>query len=284
MPNIDVHGTKLSFDERGHGETVVLLHSSASSSAQWSKLCEHLADRYRVLALDLYGYGKTDPWTGRRSLRLADEAALVAALLPRTARCHLVGHSYGGAVALRLAAERPERLRSLTLIEPVAFHVLAGADAADHALLDGVNEVAGAVRRALDTGDYWAGMARFIDFWNGPGAWACLSDETRAHLGRCVAKIALDFWAVINEETPLEAYRRLDIPALVLSGLGSPLATLRIAELLAETMPRARLAMVGGAGHMLPLTHPEIVNPAIARHLEEAKRGPYDAGRVRQAA
>jgi pimeloyl-ACP methyl ester carboxylesterase len=269
MPTMDVDGATVSYTDEGSGETVVLLHSSASSGEQWSELRQQLAEGYRVLAPDLYGYGGTDRWDGRRPLRLADEAALVGHLMARLpGRVHLVGHSYGGAVALRLALEQSQRLATLTLIEPVAFHLLSDAGLVEEELLDDVRDVADAVSLAAAAGDYWGGMEGFIDFWNGPGAWSRIGDMTRARLCRHLPKIATDFSSTINEETPLEAYRRIDVPTLILCGLEGPLVTYPIAETLAQTLPRGRLAIIGGAGHMLPVTHPEVVNAAIVRHLK----------------
>ena len=127
MPTIELDQARLAYLEVGAGETVVLLHSSASSGAQWRSLCAPLAERFTALAPDLYGYGASDPWPGRAAMTLADEVAPLEALLARRpGPVHLVGHSYGGAVALRLALRAPT-LRSLTLIEPVAFTCCAAA-------------------------------------------------------------------------------------------------------------------------------------------------------------
>src|SRR5437773_377846 len=80
------------------GETVLLLHSSASSGAQWRSLSEILQARWRVLAPDLHGDGRSDRRPGAGSSGLADDATLVDAVIGEGAeRIHLVGHSYGGA-------------------------------------------------------------------------------------------------------------------------------------------------------------------------------------------
>lgn len=273
MPTVDHNGTTVAYMEAGAGggEPVVLLHSSAASSAQWHSLRERLEDRFHLLAPDLYGYGGTDPWSGEGPLALADEAALVAAVMARVAGdrpAHVVGHSYGGAVALRLAVDHPRRVRSLTLIEPVAFQVLQGGGAAaDRFLFAEIGGLADIVAAAAVSGDYWAGMARFVDYWNGAGTWSRIRPELRPALARCVGKVALDFWATTTEPTPIEAYRRLRVPTLVLCGGRSPAATRRIAELLVASVPTARLQVVADAGHMLPLTHRDAVNAAVAAHL-----------------
>src|SRR5215831_7960985 len=117
------------FREVGSGTAVVCLHSSASSSVQWRPLMERLADRFRVISVDLYGYGQSPPWPEGRALSLADEVRLLEPVLRDAGnRFHLIGHSYGGAIALRAALDRPERLLSLSLFEPVLFSLLAEED------------------------------------------------------------------------------------------------------------------------------------------------------------
>lgn len=270
MPSIEIDGARVAYVESGSGETVLLLHSSAASGAQWRSLTETLQGVCRVVAPDLYGYGKTDPWPGHGPLGLAAEAALADAVLaPTRGPIHLVGHSYGGAVALRFALQQPERLRSLTLIEPVAFHLLRGATAAaaDRGLFFEVAEVADVVSRAAATGDYRSAMARFVDYWNGDGAWDLTRPDVQAALARRTPKVALDFWATMTESTPRSAYRQIAVPTLVLRGSESPPPTRRIAEILVEALPQTRLQTIAGAGHMLPLTHRDAVNAAVAEHL-----------------
>ena len=149
MSIFQVSGSRVEFLEQGSGEPVVLLHSSGSSSAQWRSLAERLSERYQVIAPDLYGYGGTAHWPGRGPFHLESEAEIVLAALGRDEWAHFVGHSYGGAVTLHIARFRPDLLRSLALFEPVAFHLLRGADAAAFAE---IGQVAESVVRAVACG------------------------------------------------------------------------------------------------------------------------------------
>ncbi len=88
-----------------------------------------------------------------------------------------------------------------------------------------------------------------------------------------MAKVVSDFQTVFNEPTPLAAYGRLRVPTLILRGETSHLATYAIADHLSAVMPAARLRIVEGAGHMMPLTHPEAVGSAIVRHLDRVAGG-----------
>lgn len=269
MPQIELNGATVAYAEAGAGAAVLLLHGSAGSSAQWRSLTERLQARHRVLAPDLYGYGDTGPWIGSAFPTLADEAALAEAVLGGgDAPVHVVGHSYGAAVALRFALDRPGRVKSLTLIEPVCFHLLheAPAGSADRGLYLEIIDLAAVMSRCADRG-YAPAMSRFVDYWNGKGAWIELRPDQRAELVRRGPKVALDFWATLTEPAPLTAYQRIAAPTLILRGTRSPQPTQRIAELLTVAMPEARLRSIDGAGHMLPLTHRDAVNAAIADHL-----------------
>ena len=272
MPSIDVDGALVAYAAAGSGETVLLLHSSAGSSAQWRTLTEILQARWRVLAPDLHGYGQTGQRPGPASPGLADAAALADAILADSAeRIHLVGHSYGGAVALRFAVDRPERVLSLTLIEPVAFHLLRGAPGAgDDELFHEVAVLAAGVTQAAAAGDGGRGMARFIDYWNSAGAWMRMRADAQSALALQTPRVARDFCATMTDRTRLEALRGIAVPTLILRGSASPRPTRRIAALVAQGLPNARLQTIEGAGHMLPLTHHEAVNAAIAEHLSRS--------------
>ena len=97
----------------GAGPTVLLLHSSGSSGRQWQPLMEQLAGRMHCVAVDLYGHGGTADWPHERPLTLDDEVDLLVPLLERHGSVHLVGHSYGGAVALKTATRHPDRVLSV---------------------------------------------------------------------------------------------------------------------------------------------------------------------------
>jgi pimeloyl-ACP methyl ester carboxylesterase len=265
MPAILVNGSAIAFSDTGSGPAAILLHSSAGSRAQWRALTETLSGRRRVIAPDLRGYGESGARPGDPDL--ADEAAVVGALAARAGgRIDLVGHSYGGAVALRFALEQPDLVRSLTLLEPVAFHLLRQDWAGGDWLLAEVQAIAAAVLRDR----YGSGMSRFVDYWNGSGTWASLPEDKRSDLPRLAATVADNFAATMAEAIPLEPYRRIQAPVLILRGANSPAPARRIAALLGSILPNARMRTVPGAGHMLPLTHRDLVNDEILMHITGA--------------
>ena len=266
MPTIEIRGSRVEYTEQGSGEPVLLLHSSASSGAQWRALAERLSDRFRVIAPDLYGYGATAAWSGRGPFGLEHEAQIVCALLGRTGEpAHLVGHSFGGAVALHVARTRPDLLSSLTVIEPVAFHLLRGHD--ETALAE-ISAVAASVASALVCGDYLGGIAGFVDYWSGPGAWAGIPEEKRTGFAARLSKVALDFHATLNEPAALDDFSEMALPTLLLQGERSPLPTRRICALLERALPDVQRTVIPGAGHMAPLTHRDAINALIAANLD----------------
>jgi pimeloyl-ACP methyl ester carboxylesterase len=244
-------------------QPVILLHSSGSSGAQWRALSAQLSPRYRVVAPDLYGYGSTAPWPGNGAFSLAHEAELVLALLDQVGSpVHLVGHSYGGAVALRVARAHADRVRSLAVYEPVAFHLLADRSE--------ITALAQDVARAVACGDYIGGFASFFDYWSGAGSWDAIPPAKRAAMAARLPKVALEFHAALTEPAHLADFEALAVPTMLLQGARSPRPTRRICELLAHVMPDARLITLNDAGHMAPLTHPDQVNALIAAHLNSS--------------
>lgn len=271
MPRTGVDGASVYYREWGSaGAPVVLLHGSAGSGAQWEALAAVLSPRFHVVAPDLPGYGRTGDWTGGRTDLTGGAALLDAPALGAPRPVHLVGHSYGGALALRAALDRPERIASLTLIEPVAFHLLGEGGDLGRALHGEIADLAGGFAVRVSAGKRDGAMARFVDFWNGPGAWDRARPETRRDLARRADRVAADFAALMGETAPLAAYGRIAAPTLVLCGQTSHWATYAVAEMLEGALPAARLSIVPGAGHMAPITHPDPVNRAVAAHLEAA--------------
>ncbi len=253
--------------EAGSGPAVVCLHSSASSSGQWRALMERLAPRFRVIAADLYGAGKTEPWPHARPMRLDAEVAVLRPVFDAAGdRFHLVGHSFGGAVALKAALADRGRLRSLVLFEPVLFSVLV-ADAPHSAAAQEIQAVRDDTTRRVGAGDLAAAAQRFIDYWMGDGTWAATPPARQPALAAAMRSVIPEWHAAFDEPTPLPGWAAIDAPTLLLTGTRSKGSARAVTRLLAAVLPRVRVVEVEGADHMAPLTQPERINPLIERFL-----------------
>src|SRR4029450_4853392 len=258
--------TMASLPRRRRRGRVIALHCSGAGAGQWNDLAEALGGEYEVLTPEHYGTEGTGPWTGEHPFTLADEAARTIALIDACeSKLHLVGHSYGGGVALHVALARPERIASLALYEPSAFHLLRqmGGRAGE-----AFAEITGIARRTCEgvvTGDYRGAASAFVDYWNGPGAWNALRPGVQQELIRWSPKAPLDFRALIEEPTVAGSYRKLNFPTLILRGQHAPLPTRIVAEGLSSLLPAKRLITIKGAGHMGPLTHAPEVSALIVQ-------------------
>jgi len=247
---------------------VIALHCSGASGKQWRALSHAVPRRFMVMAPDLIGCGENAHWPGERPFHLSDEAAAVVRIIDACdTAVHLVGHSYGGGVALRVAIERPNRIASVSLYEPTPFHVLKAAGPDGWDALSEIRNVATEIMRVIATGDYRAAARCFVDYWNGASAWEGLKPEVQADLVHWVPKAPLDFHALIEERMPLEAYRRLRVPMLLMRGEHSPIPVQLVAQKLARVCKPRAVEVIAGASHMGPFTHSEIVNRVIVDHL-----------------
>jgi pimeloyl-ACP methyl ester carboxylesterase len=247
---------------------VIALHCSGASAGQWRELAGRLGSGYELTAPEHYGGDITGPWTGEHAFTLADEAEQTIELIDRNGRpVHLVGHSYGGGVALHVALRRPDAIASLTLYEPSAFHLLRDLGSAGADALAEIRNVARDAGIGVITGDYRGAAARFVEYWSGKGAWQALSSRQQLALVRWLPKAPLDFAALIEEPAVPDGYSGLRIPALIMRGEHGLRPSRLVAETLQARLPGARLVVIAGADHMGPVTHGPAVNTLIASHI-----------------
>jgi pimeloyl-ACP methyl ester carboxylesterase len=252
----------------GSGTPVLLLHGSASAAVMWTPIIDALKPRVRVIAPDLIGYGRTESWPDGHDFTAADELRLLEPLLPPGRPVHVVAHSYGGLVALHLALAGRVALRSLTLIEPVAFFLLRHAGA--HDAWTEIKAVGDCYAENIARKETEAALRGFIDYWAGEGAWDAMDETLRAQIRRSAEKIVLDFEVAFTDVASqvLSSLRALKCPVRLISGGRSRLPTRRIISILAAEVPAATLDVIDDANHLLPVTHGDVLSALLMRELD----------------
>jgi pimeloyl-ACP methyl ester carboxylesterase len=269
MPVIKAGTFDLDYTDTGEGPPVILIHSSASGSRQWRQLIDSLQSRYRLIAVNLFGYGQTSSWPNARALTAADQAELVAAAAALASEpVALVGHSLGGAVALEAAAQLGERVRVVVAFEPILFGYLqTNGPASAH------DEIANLARRfyaLAQSGDWNAAGEWFIDYWAAPGTWAAMSNERRQNTIAMLPPVVHEWGMAASGLRPLADWRAITAPVHVIHAADTRAPTQAIVALLAKTYPAWHVHEVTSGGHMAPLTRPALVNPVIAAALDAA--------------
>jgi len=249
--------------------TVLLLHSHGMSARQWRRLERALVERGdRAVVPDLLGHGSAPPWPDGVPVHFHHEVAALAPHLTEAGeRVHLIGHSYGGLLALQLAAAHPGAVASLAVYDPVAWGVIAGDD--DPAVRADAARVHFGWSDDPDRQRAW--FRGFVDYWQGVGAWDQLRPENRAEFERVGRVIHDGARALVADRTPASAYAGIAAPALLMTGTETPVTERRVVDVLAATLPRARLEVIEGAGHMGPLTHPEPIWRSILALLASTR-------------
>lgn len=267
MPRSTVHNVEVYFTDQGAGTPVLFGHSSVGSGGQWRALAGDLADRYRLIAPDHLGYGRTGAYPGGPPLLQLEIEIIEALLRSLDGTTHLIGHSYGGSLLARVAVRNSERIRSLTLVEPTLFHLLK--EFGRREALSEIKAVADRVNELVDRGDEAEAARGFIDYWGAPGTYEAMDERVRATVTGGMRKLRAE-WPAGFEPSGATAtdLAALKCPVLLLSGSRTTAAARAVVGVLRQLWPAAQHSEVAGASHMLPLTHSTTVNPIIETFLE----------------
>jgi len=252
-------------------QLMIALHCSASSSRQWDAYSKLLPRGMRLVAPELMGYCAGEKWDDSAPVSLEAEARRLGPLLfSQDGGAHLVGHSYGGAVALQMALRWPDRVKTLTLFEPVRFALLL-AEREHEAVGDAIVGVGRRIGWHVLSGRLEEAAALFVDYWSGTGAWAGLPAARRRAVAERMPKVRAEFEALFADTEPAWSYGTLKMPLRLITGSTSPLPAHRVVDVIARACPQAEVVRLDGVGHMGPITHARLV----AAHLPCQPRTPH---------
>lgn len=271
MHVIEANGTRLACVEAGRGEPLVFVHGSLEDLRIWRRQVELFAADHRAVAYSRrYHHPNAAPAAGdpayTAGLHAADLAALIEAL--DLAPAHLVCSSFGGCVALLLAAQRPELVRSLVLAEPPLIHWLPDLPGGAPLAADFLTHAWAPAQRAFLQGDLEQGVRCFHAAVMGRGTFDRLSPAGR--------RMILDNAAEMRAETQAEDFfppltcqglAALDRPALLLNGELSPRLFHVINAELARCLPRAAQAVIPHASHVIHAGNPAVYHAAVREFL-----------------
>jgi lipase len=244
---------------------VFLLHCTLAHGGAWKRMARHVSDRFRLIAPDMVGHGQGPE--GDRSRDFHDQATEHALGCLPDGTFHLFGHSFGATVALRIAIERPERVRSLTLFEPVLF-----AAAPDGPARRANAETLGTIERLATAGDRLGAARHFLSVW-GSG-----EDIDRLPPGDA-ARLADQMWMIpaqrasLHEDSAflLPRLGNVRCPVLLLQGAESPPVIGQILDGLDAGLGETRRASIEAAGHMAPITHARQVAAVVGAFLDNVE-------------
>lgn len=272
MPQDVRGGVQTHWVTSGHGpRQSLLIHCSLGHAGGWSRLVAALDDLLTGIAYDLPGHGRSADWDGTSDIQSLSTAMAVDLLedLAGGRPVDVIGHSFGGTVALRLAVERPDLVRSLVLIEPVFFAV-AVADRPDLKADKDPRMVA--YRAAVDAGDRAAAAEAFTSVWGDGRAWERMPESQRNGMIARIHLIEAGSPAIYGDCAGLLSGGKLETiacPVLLIRGGDSPEVTAAINDGLARRIARSTQLAVPGAGHMMPITHPGAVADATRIFLAD---------------
>lgn len=262
MRRVDVGGLNLDVAAAGSGEPIALVQTALTAD-ELTPLARALVDRgFRAIGYHRRGYGDSTPVHGPGSVaRDADDCRRIVDALGLS-RVHIVGYSYSGAVGLQLAAYAPERVRSLTLIEPPPLHVPSAGEfrAANERLL--------ATRSVRGVS---AAFEEFLSLLSGP-EWRTTWERRLPGAVEQMQRDAATFFdtdlpALFSWQFGPEDARRITCPVLHVGGSASGPWFAEVRELVATWLPDAESALIEGADHSLPITHTQQVADAITEFV-----------------
>jgi 3-oxoadipate enol-lactonase len=265
MPNINVNGAALYYEEHGGGaEAIVFAHGLLWSGRIFRDQVSALQDRYRCITVDFRGQGQSE--VTRDGYDMDTLAEDIAQLIEKLgcAPCHFVGHSMGGFIGLRLAIRRPALIKSLTLLECSADPQPAGS-IAQYRVLSlvarwfGIGPVAGQLMPILFGKKFLSDPER-----------KTLREECRQYLAaNDRVGITRAVKGVIYRRGVYDQLHQITAPTLVTVGEQDVAAPLAMAERLSEGISGSQLVVIPGAGHTPTVEEPGAVTGALQAFLKD---------------
>jgi pimeloyl-ACP methyl ester carboxylesterase len=266
---IDEEQGRIDYDECGSGPAVVLLPGSCSTGAAWRPVIAAWGSQFRSVTTSLLGYGGTSERRTAGDPSISRNAEAMESVIRRAGgRVHLVGHSFGGLVALAVALRNRVSLASLVIIEAPAVDILR--ERREHRHYHAFRRMTDAYFADVAAGNAEA-IAAMIDFYGGAGTFASWPPRSRAYAVETMPVNILDWADAYGFPLSKALLATIRIPLLIVRGGASPQAVQRANALLGELSSNATLATIDGAAHFAIATHTSEIASRIAAHVHRAE-------------
>ena len=258
----------IDYHETGNGPAIVLVPGSCSTGAAWRSVIGHLQGQFRCVTTSLLGYGGTAERRTPDDTDIAYQREILEAVIRRAGGpVHLVGHSFGGLVALAVALRGRVPLLSLTIAEAPVVEILKEAGERQH--YETFRSMSRAYSDAFRRGEADA-IARMIDFYGGAGTFAAWPERVRDYAIETTPANLLDWESAYGFRLTPASLAAMKTATRVVWGEGSHPAVRRANELLSRYLPDADHAVISGASHFMIATHPKQFADLIVRHIERS--------------
>lgn len=253
---ISVEGRMVDYqDPGGDGPVVLFVPGSFSTPAAWRPVQKFLPPQYRCVSTSICGYGETAETRGTTDFDMSHETRVIGAVAAEIGKpVHLVGHSFGGTVALASVLAGVVEVRSIATFEANPLDLLRAAG--QDGLSADTRRMSDAYETAVAAGEADA-PKRIIDFWGGDGAYDSLPDAVQAYCRQTAYANVLDWHTCFGFDAAPEAYAALDVPVLLVRGAHTNDVIATITDQLAAVLPASRTEIVEDAGHFLISSHPQ---------------------------
>ncbi len=263
VDEIEVQGIRIAYRRAGVGPLLVLLHGLTLDSREWRRQLDELSDEFTVVAWDAPGSGRSsDPPETFRLPEYADSLAQFITALGFE-RPHVAGLSFGGAMALELYSRHPTIPRTLILAS--AYAGWAGSLPAEVV----EPRVRGALRDADLPPEHW--VRGFLPTLFSGSAQTEIVHEVRAIVSEFHPAGLRTGARALAEADLRDVLPRIDVPTLLLYGDQDVRSPLTVAEDLHAKIPRSRLVVISGVGHLIDVEAPERFNSEVRSFLRSVQ-------------